>query len=433
MTITGFRRITILGITAAFLGCGGGGGDAPDPPASGPPPPPPPPPPLFSGANPLPDLPGTSFVYVLEAIDLNFDGMIDIVLSGPKWRSGVGFVDEEVSLHVYMNNSTQNTPSFSYTTLPGSLVHPRAAAQADLNGDGVIDLAIGDHGHDVHPRPGHEDLLFLSDISGMLIETESPLFQNTGFSHDIAGGDIDNDGDIDLVVADLTSNPIDTRLRVLTNNGSGQFSLSFLSLGIETGSYPANVLTDVNIDGNLDLVLGAQDSSLVSAVMVGVGNGGFAGPLPLPDAPSFAIVPEILAADINADGYVDLVLSRTGDTPFYEGRYIQFLINDGSGIFVDTPLMPDQDIGDKWATEIYFVDIDGDGLKDIVLRTDSGTNLQSVFLQQLDGTFSPIELPNRGGTFPFDFDNDGDIDLLLHNHVDEGSTVSVLINNLDAM
>ena len=40
MTITGLRRITLLGITAAFLGCGGGGSDAPVTPAPDPPPPP---------------------------------------------------------------------------------------------------------------------------------------------------------------------------------------------------------------------------------------------------------------------------------------------------------------------------------------------------------------------------------------------------------
>ena len=41
------------------------------------------------------------------------------------------------------------------------------------------------------------------------------------------------------------------------------------------------------------------------------------------------------SGDFNNDGYMDIVVAVTRDDPYYEGAYIQVLINDGSGELID--------------------------------------------------------------------------------------------------
>src|SRR5439155_23008236 len=82
-----------------------------------------------------------------------------------------------------------------------------------------------------------------------------------------------------------------------------------------------------------------------------------------------ALANGIGAGDLNGDGHPDLVLAYTKGTPYYEGSYLQILINDGTGRFTDqtqTWLPQDQANKDIWVAFVEIADVNGDGRLDIV-------------------------------------------------------------------
>lgn len=422
------QKYILLSVVMALVGCGGGeGGSSSAAPnvgssslAESPP--------LFVDQDVfLPTLSGPSFLYVTEAIDIDYDGYLDVVLGGARWRDGVGFVNKEVTLYVYRNTGDFD---FDIEELPGTFVHPRSALQDDFNGDGLPDLVVADTGFDGPPLPRHPDTIFLTDEAGKLVNfSEGPL-SNYGYSHDITSGDIDNDGDIDIIVANITADSRDQQFRLLLNDGSGTFSLKFIDYSLPEESYITGLaLADLNADGNLDLIAGPGTPGWTLSVFWGLGDAEFSQPEPLPDVPDYAIIPKIRPYDINSDGYMDLVISRTDyGSPGYQKRYIQILLNNGAGQFEEANLIPNQKFNDKWVTDMYFVDLDNDGQRDLILRSDNSKPKQNVLLQQQDGTFDSIELPRAGNPFPIDVDNDGDYDLLIHNDRSESSKFYLLEN-----
>ena len=162
----------------------------------------------------------------------------------------------------------------------------------------------------------------------------------------IAAGDIDNDGDNDLVVANRHAGTIS----VLKNYGNGVFAPR-----TDYASRPqpqSLVLTDVDNDGDLDVAVANTNSYYIS-VFVNDGSGNYpvrtdylaAGP---PDG--------ICAADLDGDGYVDLLvtdLASNGVTAFP---------NDGSGGFPSKTIYA----AGGGAMAVVACDVNNDGAPDAV-------------------------------------------------------------------
>ncbi len=233
----------------------------------------------------------------------------------------------------------------------------------------------------------------------------APSAQTAGAAvADISAGDIDQDGDVDVLTADGSANVI----RVLVNDGAGGFA----RLPINPGVSPrALALGDVDSDGDLDLVV-AFDSGMRWMRNDGAGHYAVAATLTLPAGDTSPIAARL--ADVNADGRLDAVLGlniHSGKTGTTGGLWVA--LGDGAGNF--QPL-PTHDLALR-ATEITLADFNGDGHLDAAeLGGYPSASTVSIASGAGDGSFvnaSPTFPAGlyAGGLASGDFDGDGAVDL----------------------
>lgn len=218
-------------------------------------------------------------------------------------RLAVGDLDRDGDLDLAVVNRDGNTLSilwnsgvgtFTSSTVPTG-VEPRAVAVADLDGDNRLDLVFSNH------RDRTITVVF-NQGGGVFGGTTNYFVGGNVRPDGLAVGDVDNDSDVDIVVA--TSGTGFNFLAVFRNSG-----------GIFTG--PANfttggqnpdsvILADFNADGNLDAATSNQDSNNVAA-LAGDGLGGFATPTLL----ATGLHPGTLTgADFDGDVDIDLAVAN---------------------------------------------------------------------------------------------------------------------------
>jgi len=122
------------------------------------------------------------------------------------------------------NNELVNTTNDVFTSVRKT-VHPRNIYSADFDGNGLMDVVVADHGFDSHPFPGNQNSLFLQQTDGTFTDASSQLPQFSDFTHDIAIGDIDGDGDIDIYASNTAvSGGGDEVPYFMINDGQGNFT-----------------------------------------------------------------------------------------------------------------------------------------------------------------------------------------------------------------
>jgi FG-GAP-like repeat len=344
-------------------------------------------------------------VFLVGAADFTGDGLIDVVLARATFQSATVH-----PLVILANDGTGHFVDATATVFVGPppvVQHPREMVIADFNGDGRPDIFIADHGQDVSPFPGFQNQLALSTPDGRLINATANLPQQFDYTHSVAVGDIDGDGDLDLYIGNLGNNGGGPQLWL--NDGTGHFTvgtgrLPSLNQNCTTVSplchrYTTALFVDVDGDGDLDLVLGGEQHT-ESSVLLNDGTGRFtfhpkvaAVPAKPFSAESQAIAVDIQSTDLNGDGFADLVIAYTKNVPFYQGRWIQILINNGDGTFRDETAtrLPQTDNNDDWIKFLEFRDLNGDGYLDLASRCVEGTSRSAPFyLNDGNGVFTPL-------------------------------------------
>ena len=276
---------------------------------------------------------------------------------------------------------------------------------ADFNGDGSLDLA-GTGLPRVSVRLNNGAGAFGPSV-------DSPVAG--GSAQDLAAGDFNGDGRLDVVV---TINDPAVSLSLLTGNGDGTFNAP-VNFANNTGSdSPAVVAVDLNNDAKLDVVVAHAFAcftapcvtTLAMSVMVGNGDGTFQPSRQFDVGRGMA---EIAVGDFNRDGVKDLAIA--GDS-----SRVYRLSGVGDGTFVQQPTLTlTADTFGVSATDIDVADFNGDTIEDLVVAIGLNGSRTAVLIGNGDGSFrAPLILTDPNLNIPqyqavADYNGDGFSDLAL--------------------
>jgi len=207
---------------------------------------------------------------------------------------------------------------------------------------------------------------------------------------------------------------------VLLNDGHGGF---LSATNYDTNVWGWEVLqADINGDGNVDIVV-VQGQSHYLSIFLGNGNGTFT---QQPDIDLAAYGPTgITAADLNADGKMDLAVSVDDWT---NAVGILVLLGNGNGTFQAPTLVVSSDQQHSWPGEVKAVDINQDGKVDLVYA-DTGLGTVGILFGKGDGTFfASVDYPLNPNPFALalaDLNGDGTLDAVVSSLSFPGMTVSL--------
>jgi hypothetical protein len=277
----------------------------------------------------------------------------------------------------------------------------------DLDGDGDLDLVLAKGRH--WPLP---DLVLLNDGKGGFARRH-PVSVRADRSYSAALADLDGDGDLDLVVG----NDAPDEKIIYRNDGHGNFSLAGT---FGSPAWPTRNVTVVDLDGDRrpDLVVANRSADprgsgarAGNQVCLNDGRGRF----PSCRLLSAESATTIAAGDMDGDGAVDLVV------PHRDGGQSYVLFNDGRGGFRRRlPFGP----RDAATRAVALGDLDGDGRLDIVVGQGEAGGV-AVHSNGRDG-FGPAWTIGDGTGTPYalataDLDGDGRLDVVVGNEQGPGT------------
>jgi hypothetical protein len=217
-------------------------------------------------------------------------------------------------------------------------------AVADFDNDGFLDLVIANGG-------GQPDAVYTNDGSGNFV-LAALLAPSNG--RDVAVGDFNRDGNPDVAIAATSPNP------VYFGDGAGGFGAGILLGNVESFDVAVGRFDDDLFD---DLVFANVGSD--SQVWLSNGSTGFTQGAALPIGDAVAVA----AADFNGDNRDDLVFGRipgaADDVPANP-----VMINQGGGTFGGTPQL----LGISPTLDVLIGDVSDDGLPDLVFINQSGVH-----------------------------------------------------------
>ena len=231
---------------------------------------------------------------------------------------------------------------------------------------------------------------------------------------DIKFGDIDGDGNLDVIYGGNST--AEAGKGIALNDGTGIFTRSPLDVTAATSSCG---FADFDNNGLLDYYVIGNGTANTGAIFFQNTDGTFT-----KDQSSFTGLnltdADITTVDFNNDGFIDLFITGFDNT--LQQRYSAILLNNGAGKFnaMDQPGLIQKGYGSS-----VWGDVDGDGWLDLLLNGDGGANGEaSSDLYRLyrnnHGVLEPKTVFNDyrqisvgDGARMVDWDNDGKLDIIL--------------------
>lgn len=346
------------------------------------------------------------------------NGTLSVMPTFYPWN-GLNADPTQVGKHfnVYLKELTYSLQGTQATYKPGvadvsSL--SKAIEVADFNRDGISDVFIGDAGYDAYPFPGGQNTLLFGNPNGTF--TKGTLPTKLDFTHSSDVADINGDGFIDIYVgnAKLTGETP----YFLINDGKGNFTEKTNLLQGLPGyfdrapyvTYAASMLGDINSDGKMDLVLGGLNTG--SEFLTWDGSKFVVTQhLYMKDDATRSIT-SVTYADLDKDGKNEIIMNSTNQTngSFYNEDRIDIWKLDANGNYFQSQQMYTSKT--KWNQNLYVTDVNDDGYLDFVALghdsklfiNDRGTFVESNY--DLPGD------PNTAAVEMWDINNDGRLDVL---------------------
>ena len=309
------------------------------------------------------------------AVDLDGDGDLDIATSAR--------ASDDVTLF-----ENDGTGQFTIRDVITVNTEPRYVVSADLNGDGHADL--------ITPGRVSGVAILFGDGAWGFTQTNVSMPNQSWLTTD----DVDEDGDLDLVVLTIGS---PSTLDVRKNDGNGVFTFGGVWL-LEAEARSA-VLRDFDNDGDRDIVVCNLIGNSIQ-IRYATGAGVFlTGPvLDVTGGPRY-----VASDDFDADGDDDLAIA------FKDSDELRIYFNDGAAGFTTNPIQ-DTYFAHTSTHSVATADFDNDGDADLITSHVGGAmgSFVDVFLNDGTGQFTskPLVTPvTLAHVIAADVDSDGAIDI----------------------
>ena len=306
---------------------------------------------------------------------------------------------EKSSSYLYKDVTTTNLPYQDLQQLSMD------AGIADLDQDGDLDILIANE-----HKP---NILLINNGKGKFTnESSSRIPQIDHDSEDIGMADFDLDGDLDIVVVSED----DKTNELYLNRGDGTFEDGGSRIPV-TGTSNSVVVVDINNDGAPDILIGNNGQN---NLLINNGKGYFKDETSARFGTFIDVTQDLTLGDIDNDGDEDILVANEDAN--------RILINTGNGFFKDESIarLPYRTAPEE-TREVDVADIDGDGDLDMLYGNvqafvEGALRQNRLLLNDGKGFFSDItatHLPkddNRCfGVAFLDIDGDGDADIMTGN------------------
>ena len=330
---------------------------------------------------------------------LSFVSVAAIVSLGRTARADLTFVDQGPD-ELGQSNTTDYWTNYLRVT--------------DFNGDGSLDIvAVNCSGFFSNPA-GQPQAFWANDGQGNF--TPSSAIDFNGAVRQMAFGDVDNDGDLDVYVPAAGTEQGDA---IFIQNAGAFANEAALRLpsGLSSDA-GATRLGDLDNDGDLDIVVAngyIGDNSPPGALYLNDGTGVFAVGGSVPTAKAGVNPDDVDLLDADGDFDLDIYIN------FHSGQNSLWL-NDGAATFTDASSnLPPLGSGSQFHYGPAVCDVDGDGDRDILIDNTGGGYTEQLLINDGAGNFTDetsARITGNSGADDnlvacLDFDGDGDLDFVV--------------------
>ncbi|WP_111316671.1 VCBS repeat-containing protein [Algoriphagus chordae] len=240
-----------------------------------------------------------------------------------------------------------------------------ALAVADVNSDGLEDIFVGG-------AVGQASSIFLQGSDGSFIEAANPIFQLLARAEDTAAAfaDFNGDGNLDLYIGsggqEFLSGTLFLNDRLFFGDGKGSFSFDPNALPQHAENTSTIAVNDIDNDGDLDIFVGSSvvfgdyGAAPKSSLLINLGQGKFQDVTKewFGAEINLGMINSAVWADLTGNGQAELVLS--GD---WQGIRV---FENKTGKSLQEKELPGLEYSSGWIQSLVIADVNGDGRPDIL-------------------------------------------------------------------